>query len=106
MIIRDPTSQELTDKTNELAAAGATSQAQLLVKAKEIARALFVQTTYETNPWRSDTQYVTDHYYAYLQRGPDAGGLGFWVPQAAGSVQKRINVLNAFEASSEFQTRV
>jgi RHS repeat-associated protein len=103
---RDPTSQELTDKTNELITAGASSQAQLLVKAKEIARALFVQTTYETNPSRTDTQYVTDLYYAYLQRGPDAGGLGWWVPQAAGSVQNRINVLNAFEASGEFQTLV
>jgi RHS repeat-associated protein len=102
----DAPSQWMTDKSNELITAGASSQAQLLVKAKEIARTLFVQTTYETNPFRSDTQYVTDLYYAYLQRGPDAGGLGWWVPQAAGSVQNRINVLNAFEASSEFQTLV
>jgi len=103
---RDPTSQELTAKTNELAIAGAQSQAQLIVKAKEIARSLFVQTNYETSPWRSDTQYVTDLYYTYLQRGPDAAGLGSWAPQAAGSVQNRINVLNAFEASGEFATLV
>ncbi len=102
----DAPSQWMTDKTNELAAAGAQSQAQLLVKAKEIARALFVQTTYETNPSKSDTQYVTDLYYAYLQRGPDASGLGWWVGQAAGSVQNRINVCNAFEASGEFLTLV
>ncbi len=100
----EPTAQQLAAKSNELAAAGATSQAQLLVKAKEIARALFVQTNYETNPYRTDTQYVTDLYYAYLQRGPDAGGLSWWSGQAAGSLQNRINVLNAFEASSEFQT--
>ena len=68
---RDPTAAELADKINQLAAAGAQSQAQLLVKAKEIARALFAQTNYETNaPLRSDTQYVTDLYYAYLQRVP------------------------------------
>ncbi len=103
---RDPTSQELTDKTNELATAGAQSQAQLIVKAKDIARSLFVQTNYETSPYRSDTQYVTDLYYTYLQRGPDAAGLGWWTPQAAGSVQNRINVLNAFEASGEFETLV
>ncbi len=102
----DAPSQWMTDKTNELAVAGAQSQAQLLVKAKEIARALFVQTTYETNPSKSDTQYVTDLYYAYLQRGPDASGLGWWVGQAAGSVQNRINVCNAFEASGEFLTLV
>ena len=102
----DAPSQWMTDKTNELAAAGVQSQAQLLVKAKEIARALFVQTTYETNPSRSDIQYVTDLYYAYAQRGPDASGLGWWVPQAAGSVQNRINVLNAWEVSGEFLTLV
>lgn len=96
----------MADKTNELATAGAQGQTQLHTKAAEIARALFVSTTYETSPSRSDTQYVTDLYYAYLHRAPDDPGLGFWSGQAAGSVQNRINVLNGFEASGEFQTLV
>jgi RHS repeat-associated protein len=103
---RDPTSQELAAKINELATAGAQGQSQLLTKASDIARALFVSTTYETSPSRSDSQFVADLYYAYLHRAPDDSGLGFWAGQAAGSVQNRTAVLNAFEASSEFQTLV
>jgi RHS repeat-associated protein len=103
---RDPTSQELQDKTNQLASAGVQGQAQLLVKAKEIARALFTQTTYETSPNRTDTQYVADLYYTYLQRAPDDSGLNWWATQAAGGVTNRDTVCNAFEASSEFQTLV
>lgn len=105
-IQRGPTPQELAANRNVLADAGAQGQAQLLIKAKELARALFASTTYETATSRSDAQYVTDLYYAYLQRAPDTGGLGWWTPQAAGGVQSRINVLNAFEASSEFNALV
>ena len=102
---RDPTAGELQDKVNQLAAAGAQSQSQLLSTASQIARSLFTQTNYGTSsaPARTDTQYVTDLYYAYLQRAPDNGGLGFWTGQAAGS---RVNVCNAFEASGEFQALV
>lgn len=100
---RDPTSQELSDKINQLAIAGAQSQSQLQTVANQIARSLFTATNYETSPYRSDAQYVADLYYAYLQRGPDDGGLGWWTGQAASS---RVNVCNAFEASSEFQTLV
>jgi hypothetical protein len=103
---RDPTAQELADKTTELAIAGAQGQAQLQSKAAEIARALFVSTTYETTPSKTDSQYVADLYYTYLHRAPDDSGLGWWATQAAGSVQNRINVLNAFEAATEFQTLV
>ncbi|HEY2974614.1 MAG TPA: DUF4214 domain-containing protein, partial [Pyrinomonadaceae bacterium] len=102
---RDPTSGELQDKVNQLAAAGATSQAQLLTVASQIARALFTGTNYETNaPARTDAQYVGDLYYAYLQRGPDDSGLGWWTGQVAAN--GRANVCNAFEGSSEFITLV
>jgi RHS repeat-associated protein len=101
---RDPTAQELTDKVNQLAAAGAQSQSQLLTTANQIARSLFTATNYETSPYRSDAQYVADLYYAYLQRAPDDGGLGYWTWVV--SVNGRANVCNAFEASGEFQTLV
>ncbi|HEV7684380.1 MAG TPA: BPSL0067 family protein [Pyrinomonadaceae bacterium] len=101
----DPTAQQLQDAVNQLAAAGATSQAQLLTVAKQIARALFTGTNYETNaPARTDAQYVGDLYYAYLQRGPDDSGLGWWTGQVA--VNGRTNVCNAFEGSAEFITLV
>jgi RHS repeat-associated protein len=35
-------------------------------------------------------------YEAFMQRGPDAGGLGFWTIIASGGSANRQNVLNAF----------
>ncbi len=101
---REPSAQELQDGVNQLAAAGVVGQAQLLTSAGQLARSLFTSTNYETSaPARTDSQYVSDLYYAYLQRGPDDSGLGWWTGQAASS---RVNVCNGFEASAEFQTRV
>ena len=50
----------------------------------------------------SNTQYVTNLYEGFLQRGPDAAGLGWWAGQATVG-QGRQNVLNAFAASSAFR---
>ncbi len=99
---RDPTAQELEEKTNQLAAAGVQGQAQLLAKAKEVARALFLQTNYETSPSRSDVQYVHDLYYTYMQRAPDDAGLAAWVAYAAGGAGNRANACTTMEGSSEF----
>jgi RHS repeat-associated protein len=104
---RDPNAQELQDATNQLAAAGAVSQAQLLTTASKIARSLFTSTNYETtsSPARSNTEFVTDLYYTYLQRGPDDSGLNWWAVTVL-PTSTRENVCNAFEASGEFQTLV
>jgi RHS repeat-associated protein len=104
---RDPSAQELQDATNQLAAAGVVSQAQLLTTASQIARSLFTSTNYETTstPARSNTEYVSDLYYAYLQRGPDDSGLNWWAVTVL-PTSTRANVCNAFEASGEFQTLV
>jgi RHS repeat-associated protein len=101
---RDPTAQELQEKVNQLASAGAQGQAQLQATAAQIARALFTSTNYETSPYRSDRQYVTDLYYAYLQRAPDDGGLDWWAGQVA--AWGREHACNAFEGSAEFQAVV
>ena len=102
---RDPTPTELQDKVNQLAAAGATSQSQLLTTASQIARSLFTSTNYETSPYHSDVQYVSDLYYAYLQRGPDDSGLHWWAVDVL-PTSTRTAVCNAFEGSSEFITLV
>ncbi|HUS10977.1 MAG TPA: Calx-beta domain-containing protein [Pyrinomonadaceae bacterium] len=54
--------------------------------------------------------FVRQHYYDFLNRAPDAGGLGFWVNQitecgadAACINIRRINVSAAFFLSIEFQ---
>lgn len=99
---RDPTAQELSDTTNQLAAAGAQGRAQLLQNAKEVARALFTPTGYELSPYRTDGQYVSDLYYTYLQRAPDDWGLGYWSGAAAGGAGNRSNVCDALQESAEF----
>ena len=42
-------------------------------------------------------------YEAFLQRGPDAGGLGFWTSLAASGSNNCQNVLNAFATCSSFR---
>lgn len=102
---RDPTPQELTDASNQLAASGAQGPSQLLGKAKQVARALFTQTAYETlSPARTDSQYVSDLYYTYLQRAADDSGLAWWVSQLAS--KGRSGVCDDFQNSVEFDVLV
>lgn len=102
---RDPTAQELQDTSNQLAAAGAQGQPQLLGKAKQVVRALFTQTAYETlSPARTDTQYVSDLYYTYMQRAADDSGLAWWVSQLAS--KGRSGVCDDFQNSIEFDVLV
>jgi RHS repeat-associated protein len=78
----------------------------LLTTASQITRSLFTVTDYETSaPARSDVQYVSDLYYAYLQRGPDTSGLNFWALQFLPHTT-RADVCNMFEGSEEFQALV
>jgi RHS repeat-associated protein len=100
---RDPTPQELQDASNQLAAAGAQSKSQLLGTAKQVARALFTQTSYENAPYKSDPQYVADLYYAYMQRAADNSGLGWWVSQLS---KGRSGVCDDFQNSPEFDVLV
>lgn len=100
-LVRDASPTELQQNMSTLAAAGVQGETELLASARAIARGLFESSEYVARG-RSDTQYVTDLYNSYLQRGPDTAGLNFWVgnTQANG----RGATLNAFEVSSEFAT--
>jgi RHS repeat-associated protein len=100
-LARDVTSTELQQKMDTLAQAGVQGEAQLITSAKSVARGLFESPEYVARG-RTDSQYVTDLYNAYLQRGPDTSGLNFWVgnTQANG----RGATLNAFEVCTEFAT--
>jgi RHS repeat-associated protein len=102
---RDPTPLELQTASNQLAAAGAQSKSQLLGTAKQVARALFTQTSYETlSPARTDSQYISDLYYAYMQRAADDSGLGWWVSQLTS--KGRSGVCDDFQNSIEFDALV
>jgi RHS repeat-associated protein len=100
-LARDPSSTELQQKTDQLAQAGVQSEPQLLAAAKSVARGLFESSEYAARG-RTDSQYVTDLYNAYLQRAPDTSGLNFWVQDVQNN--GRGHTLNAFEVSTEFAT--
>jgi RHS repeat-associated protein len=98
-LARDPNSTELQQKTDQLAQAGVQGLPQLLAAAKSAARGLFESAEYAARN-RTNTQYVTDLYNAYLQRAPDTSGLNFWVQDAQNN--GRAHTLASFEASTEF----
>ncbi len=100
-LAREATPTELQQKMNTLAAAGVQGEAQLLTSARAISRALFESAEYIARG-RTDVQYVTDLYNSYLQRGPDPGGLNWWVTNTQNN--GRGATLNAFEVCSEFAT--
>jgi hypothetical protein len=50
---------------------------------------------------RTDVEFVTDCYHAYLRRPPDDAGLAFWLDQVTSN--GRDAVLDAFNQSTEFQ---
>jgi hypothetical protein len=63
-----------------------------------------------TNPIDDPEDFVRQHYHDFLNREPDASGLGFWkgqITECGSDAQcievKRINVSGAFYLSSEFQ---
>ena len=98
-LARDPSSTELSQQMNTLASAGAQGEAQLLTAAQTLESNLINSGSYATN-----TLYVTALYYAYLQRGPDSGGLSWWLNDA--NTNGRAHTLSAFAGSSGFQTLV
>jgi hypothetical protein len=97
---RNATSTELQQQRDALNAAAAQGQSQVQAQAETMGRALFAVQINDSSI--SDTQYVTNLYEAFLQRGPDAAGLNWWSPQASVGGGRQ-NVLNGFAASTAFQ---
>jgi len=97
---RAATSTELQQQRDALNAAAAQSQAAVQTQAETFGRSLFAGQVNDSSI--SDTQFVTNLYEAFLQRGPDAGGLGWWSGQATLG-QGRQNVLNAFAGCTAFR---
>jgi RHS repeat-associated protein len=97
---RNATATELQQQRDALNAAAAQSQASVQTQAETMGRALFAAQVNDAS--LSNTQYVTNLYEAFLQRGPDAGGLGWWSGQASVG-QGRQNVLNAFATCGAFR---
>jgi len=52
---------------------------------------------------KSDASFVTDLYNTFFNRGPDGGGLNFWVGQIQGGLPREV-VLFSFMFSNEFRS--
>jgi len=97
---RGATATELQQQRDALNTAASQNQAAVQAQADTFGRSLFVGQVNDASI--SNTQYVTDLYNAYLQRGPDSAGLNFWVSNT--QANGRAATLNAFEVCAEFAT--
>jgi RHS repeat-associated protein len=96
---RSPNSTEQQQGMDSLTAAGVQSQDALLSTSRSIAQTLFNSTEYAQRN-RTDAQFVTDLYWSYLQRAPDAGGYQAWLNAVPTS--GRAAVRDGFAYSGEF----
>jgi hypothetical protein len=93
------TPTELQQQRDALNTAAAQGLSQVQSQAESFGRSLF--TAQVNDAVLSNTQFVTNLYEAFLQRGPDAGGLSFWSGQATVGTGRQ-NVLSQFATCGPF----
>jgi Domain of unknown function (DUF4214) len=101
---RQPTATELQSWSDQLRQAYYLGQAQELATASYMGRQIFKSAEYQT-PARNNEQFVTDLYWAYLQRAPDSGGCNFWLGQVNANGRDPVRE-GGFEQSVEFANKV
>jgi hypothetical protein len=91
--------------TNTLNTALAQGPSALLVQARALGRSLFQSAAYVSRN-RTNEEYVTDLYNAYLGRVPDPDGYAFWLSvlqsDNAQGLNGREHLILGFELSPEF----
>jgi len=97
--VRAPTTAERNEWIAALQAALGVSNAALLTECQARMVTQFHAAEYTARA-RTDPEFVTDCYYAYLRRPPDAPGLAFWTNEVV--LHGRDTVLDAFNQSGEF----
>jgi Domain of unknown function (DUF4214) len=95
--------------TNALNAAQVQGSSNLLAQARALGRSLFQSAEYASLN-RTDEEFVTDLYAAYLQRDPDANGYANWLATLrsdnAQGLNGREHLFQGFEYSIEFMNLV
>jgi hypothetical protein len=99
VLAREATSTEQATQESAINTASATGQQPVVDAVKTMIAGLFNSTEY-ANRNRTDTQYVTDLYWAYLQFGQDQNGINYWVSQVPS--QGRTAILNNFAGVDTF----
>jgi hypothetical protein len=100
---RVPTASESTSWYSALQTGFDTSPPALYTTATDLINALFASAEY-TARMRSDDQFVSDIYFAFLGRVGDAIGLTFWIGQVTATSRATVQV--DFNTSDEFRDRV
>ena len=100
---RQPNSTELNSALSDLRSAYAQGQSQFLTAMQNLGQSLFTSTEY-VNRNRTDSEFVTDLYHAFLYREYDSQGLAYWV--SVTPTNGRPNIILAFEWAPEFYTKV
>jgi Domain of unknown function (DUF4214) len=100
-----PDQATLDSWANSLISADAQGGDQRLAQARTLARAVFTSSEYAALN-RSDEDFVTDLYAAYLGRDPDEGGYNSWLAalhdDEANGRDGREHLIQGFEYSTEF----
>jgi hypothetical protein len=100
-LARRATTTEANTWLNALLAAQNVSNDALLAECQARNKGLFQSSEYTARA-RSDPDFVTDCYYAYLRREPEPGGVAAWL--AVLPSIGRDGVLDGFGGSDEFKT--
>ena len=90
-------------RTAQCAGAAATGE---IYNAVESISAAFVNGPEYLGRGRSNTDYVSDLYYAFLRRGGDLTGVNFWIDRLNTGTQTREQMRREFLNSPEFNGRV
>jgi YD repeat-containing protein len=110
VLARQPRPVELQYWNDALRTGLGQGQPQALAEAKRLGRELFLQAEYAGRgrmTGGAESLYVSDLYWGYLQRGPDAAGHAHWTSAIQTQGQAGwLNALAAFESSPEFSARV
>lgn|GEM_PF-3047335 len=98
---RAPDLTELAGARSALSAGFTTGASAFVQAIRDLGHALFVSAEYGERA-RTDEQFVSDLYYAYLGRAPEAQGLADWLAVLAGGMS-RSETDRSFSSSAEFQ---
>lgn len=101
-LARDPSASELSaSRTNFLAGIDSSGVAGLLAQVQSLGHSLFTGTAYGLLA-RSDADFVTDLYHAYLGREPSSSESATWLATLSGSTRAAVDT--SFSAAPEVST--
>lgn len=103
-LARNPSSTESAFWKDQLKDATSLGSPSVLATAQYLGSVLFLSSDYAARGHTNNADYVTDLYWAYLQRPPDSGGLSYWTGEVNTNGREAVRL--AFAVCSEFSDLV